>query len=442
LVAAREQFGADLVSLVRTFQAPENGSCGVAWLLGAGQTPINGEDASLAFSVVSDSGGSQFPEDGVTCREEYLAHELGHNMGLQHDAATAQGTDDTNSDGSLLDPEEFGAYPYTFGYRTGSTAGNFYTIMAVRRAGQTGYRVFSNPRINSCGGFACGSSAADNAQGLAQTLPLVASFRATIVPQPVVSYPGSLIGIGGKCLDVPSGSTNNGAPIQVWACNGFRQQVWTPRSTTGALLSMGTNSALDVVGAGTANGTSLQLWSALGNANQAWYFAQAAIVADGGRVLDAAGASSANGTRMQLWDDLGGANQRWVFDISTGQIIGKDGKCLDVVGFGTANGTPVQFWTCSSTPNQQWSWGSGGTIRGYGGKCLEAANGGTGNGTQVRMWDCNGGAHQTWHVRGEVRSVMTGKCLDDPYSGTTNGTQVHMWECHGGPNQKWEYSSL
>lgn len=182
LAAAREQYGADLVALVRTFQSPENGSCGTGWLLGAGQGQITSESADFAFSVVSDSNGDQAPDDGLTCREEYLAHELGHNMGLQHDVESAQGTDDTNGDSNPLDPEEFGALPYAFGYRAEAEAGNFYTIMAVRRAGQTGFRVFSNPRITTCGGFPCGNAdRGDNARALAQTMPIVSTFRATTV---------------------------------------------------------------------------------------------------------------------------------------------------------------------------------------------------------------------------------------------------------------------
>jgi hypothetical protein len=37
LIDARERYGADLVSLVRNFNYPENQSCGTAWLLGGGQ---------------------------------------------------------------------------------------------------------------------------------------------------------------------------------------------------------------------------------------------------------------------------------------------------------------------------------------------------------------------------------------------------------------------
>ena len=179
LVDAREQAGADLVALVRKFTAPENGSCGVGWLLGGGQRPIDSASADFAFSVVSDSGGDAFPDEGITCREEFLAHELGHNMGLQHDRATAQGSDDTDGNGVLLDPEEYGRYPYAFGY----TSGSFYTIMSPRYVGQTGFRYFSNPRISICAGSPCGvENEADNVRALEQTIPLVAAFRATAIP--------------------------------------------------------------------------------------------------------------------------------------------------------------------------------------------------------------------------------------------------------------------
>jgi translation initiation factor IF-1 len=177
LVAAKVKYGADLVSLVRNFVNPDNGSCGVGWLIGAGQTPITAADWKYGYSIVGDSDGATFPSNGQTCRQEYLVHELGHNMGLQHDRATAAGMDDTNGDTNLLDPEEFGRYPYSFGYNTDASSGNFYTIMALRQTGQTGYRVFSNPRISTCGGFACGvANQADNALALTTTMPVIASF--------------------------------------------------------------------------------------------------------------------------------------------------------------------------------------------------------------------------------------------------------------------------
>lgn len=167
LRAARETYGADLVTLVRDFKSENNG-CGIAWLLGANQQPITtAGDAPFAYSVVSE-GSYQNGTSTLYCEDITLAHELAHNMGSAHDLSNAP------------DP---GRYPYSYGYKTTAALGNFFTVMAYGDDGQTLYRVFSNPLITTCGGLACGvADQADNARSLTQTIPVVATFRSTIVP--------------------------------------------------------------------------------------------------------------------------------------------------------------------------------------------------------------------------------------------------------------------
>lgn len=191
LRAARDQYGGDLVSLVRKFSSGNEG-CGIAWLIGGGRRgSISASSERFGYSVVGDG---DYTADGKTyfCRQETLAHELGHNMGAAHDRDTSDGDD------NVLQDSEYGVYDYSFGYKTGPGAGNFFTVMAYGDSGQVRNRIFSNPRISKCGAesnthprglgpstptgtLACGTSTADNARTLSQTMPAVAAFRSTVV---------------------------------------------------------------------------------------------------------------------------------------------------------------------------------------------------------------------------------------------------------------------
>ncbi|WP_313497484.1 FG-GAP-like repeat-containing protein [Pseudoxanthomonas mexicana] len=177
LRTARDQYGADIAMLVRKFNTPENEGCGIAWLNGANQTAITAADAPWGYAVISD--GYDQGTDGKTyyCADETLVHEAAHLMGSAHDRANS-----TNSSGGL----QYGRYAYSFGYKTAAAAGNFYTVMAYGDTGQISHRIFSTPLKNTCGSganLACGvANSEDNARSLNQTIPVVATFRATVVP--------------------------------------------------------------------------------------------------------------------------------------------------------------------------------------------------------------------------------------------------------------------
>lgn len=177
LRSAREQYYGDLVVLLRSFKTPENEGCGVAWLLGSGQSVIDQSDAAFGYTVVGD--GSDLDEgDGKTyfCREETFAHELGHLMGQAHN------TEDASSSG---------AHRYSYGYRQ-DFAGGFYTVMAyrIKDASQQAIRHFANPQVNYNGAPTGVADAADNVRSMTQTLPAIASFRiAPAAPPPPAPPP-------------------------------------------------------------------------------------------------------------------------------------------------------------------------------------------------------------------------------------------------------------
>ena len=230
LRAARDQYGADLVVLVRQFKDPENDGCGIAWLIGGDRSSISQSDEFFGYSVVGD--GQDQGTDGKTyfCREETFAHEVGHNMGAQHDEETAG--------------DSYGAFDYSFGYKTGSGNGNFYTVMAYGDSGQTGYRVFSNPVVTICGGLACGiANEADNARGLRQTIPTIATFRATSLPDGGSPDPG---------FDVDA----NGVADLFWHHVGTgRSTIWLAGDAADQQsVTTVTDTAWDIAGVGDFNG--------------------------------------------------------------------------------------------------------------------------------------------------------------------------------------------
>ncbi|MDR7100837.1 hypothetical protein J2X04_003218, partial [Lysobacter niabensis] len=190
LRAARDQYGADLVAVVRRFRTPENDGCGLAWLIGGNQSGIDSRDAPFGYAVVSDDldKGDVNETDGkkYICRLESLAHELGHNMGQNHNVEDSGG--------------DSGAHPYSYGYREASTTG-FYTIMAYRlpNSSQRNVRYFANPTVMEAqSGRPTGvANASDNARSMVQTMPLVATFRASVVPtQPATRAADDIDGDG------------------------------------------------------------------------------------------------------------------------------------------------------------------------------------------------------------------------------------------------------
>lgn len=173
LRAAREEYGADLVALVRNYREPQQDGCGIAWLIGMNQRPISvTADARFGYAVVSD-GTDVDESDNNTyfCSQYALAHELGHLMGQAHNSENAAG--------------RAGAHSYSYGYREAASTG-FFTIMAyplddTQADNEIGN--FANPSVNYAG-RPTGTATRDNVRSMNITMPIIANFRETKVPLP------------------------------------------------------------------------------------------------------------------------------------------------------------------------------------------------------------------------------------------------------------------
>ncbi|MEU3827770.1 chitinase [Streptomyces sp. SID486] len=127
---------------------------------------------------------------------------------------------------------------------------------------------------------------------------------------PAEAATGAVTGLAGKCLDIAGASSADGAPVQLYDCNGTNAQQWTVGSD-GTIRALG--KCLDVTGNSTADGAKAQLWTCTGGANQKWTVTAAHDIVNpqAGKCLDVTDNNSANGTRIQIWSCGGGANQKW-----------------------------------------------------------------------------------------------------------------------------------
>jgi Metallo-peptidase family M12B Reprolysin-like len=190
--ALRNAHGADMVSL---FRAPGS-LCGIAWLM----TTQSNSFQAFAFSVVA-----------VNCAtgNYSFGHELGHNMGLQHDRADA--------------PAD-GVFPFSHGYV--DIPHNFRDIMGTQTSCVTCVRIqnFSNP-IVTFNGFPTGvpqgsSQSADAAASLNATAFTVANWRAQVAARLVaVDFDGdgrSDIGVYRDGAWFVLRSSDGGATVTGW----------------------------------------------------------------------------------------------------------------------------------------------------------------------------------------------------------------------------------
>ena len=286
-----------------------------------------------------------------------------------------------------------------------------------------------------------------------------------------------------KVLDVVSGSTSNGANVQLYESNMTSAQKWqfTYDKTTGyyTIGLAGTNKVLDVSGASTANGTNVQIYASNGTDAQLWK-----LVEKGGAyslisklkkdlAIDLTAGGTTNGTNVQVYTFNGTAAQLFLLwktnpEVLPGEVVegledgaysivagSEDGKVVVAVSGGSSNsGANVTLANKGDSASQRFYFTSDGEgyysiMAGCSGMYLEATNGNLIPGTNVRQASKSTSDKQKWAlVRNEKDGSYTfvnkanGLALDVNGGALTSGSNVQVYTSNGTKAQKFWLKAL
>lgn len=439
---ARTQYGADLVALVRSFSNSAQGNCGEGWMNGGGQVSIDpAQDAMYGYSVSSD--GSDTAGTNYYCADTTFAHELGHNMGNDHDRATAKG-------------DSGGAYPYSYGYLGTGTSG-FTTIMGYSTSTNPWIAKFSNPSIATCMGAPCGiadaaADSADNAHSMNNTAPLIAQFEP------------SMVKAGGVHNDV----TGSGHSALLWYDAAAGQFVYWAMdgASTNATRSFPVPAGYQPAATGDFNGNgyagivwmdaagNTYLWSADGNG--AFVSSQVAKSMPGWKVLGAVDIDGDGRADLLWYNAATGQMTYWLMDGATmKQWKEQDtnpGLRLLATGDFDGNGHGDMLWELPNGAMYMWlSDGNGGFASHYlaayptgwlfaGAQSLDASgntdllwyNPDTG---RLTYWLMNGASVSSW------QSIWTSTGLTPLAVGSFDGSNAGLvWQTSGNALYMWLFN--
>ena len=167
----RAEHKADLVHL---FFSADAGLCGQAWLMvKSTETPAgfwrNGYGITSVFGGCIDIASQVRPRGEDSSYVETFAHEIGHNLGANHDP-----------DNTSLEPSR-AVEPYAYGHHNFEPQPNVKSVMSYNEGRQEPY--FSNVRVRP-GGFDLGvAGQRENERALQRTVHIAAQFS-DHVPEP------------------------------------------------------------------------------------------------------------------------------------------------------------------------------------------------------------------------------------------------------------------
>ncbi|MFE9427090.1 ricin-type beta-trefoil lectin domain protein [Kitasatospora sp. NPDC006697] len=232
----------------------------------------------------------------------------------------------------------------------------------------------------------------------------------------------------GQCLEVYGNGDTPGSPVDIWPCNGGSNQHWQ-LAPNGNLVNPVSGLCLADNGGGNAPGTRLMLWNCAGNPDQLWSTGPSGLPVN--TLLQAGLGSDAAPTVVASEDVTGHGNPDLYGVDADGTVTRWNGTASDAVGLARFSGTTT-LGNLNNASNQYSI-----HARENSAKCIDDPAGNTANGTPVNIWDCNGGTNQTWQLASDGSLRIGGKCVSAEGGATADGTKAILWDCAPVADQQW-----
>lgn len=289
------------------------------------------------------------------------------------------------------------------------------------------------------------------------------------------------------CLDISGGTIANGTKLQVYECNDTDAQRWAlvPQNpvtdgTYEIVTALSSTMRVDVKSGSTAQGANVQIYSSNDTNAQKWVVATdtsgISTIANvtTGYVLDVQSGSTKDGANVQVYGANGTEAQQWVIEPSSTagerntqpsalyrvHITSGKGRVLDVAGGKTALSTNVQVYTANGTKAQLFEFkpteyladdlptpSSLAASTSKGGGAISTASFAYGSTTLYPRWKCNGSDYQL-RYRSRTRSYKQDNADRSSWSAwksiedgsTSNSGWGDIWNSNCTPTQKGGYN--
>mgnify|MGYP003575313221 CR=1 FL=1 len=403
-------FGATTSNLLAlTFQAPQAGALADS-VICTGATNSTCTGAGFGRATLGNYNMLRFLTLDIPDHDAVVLHEFGHALGFLHEGRDVRpdGTPETNC--------------------VQRTSGG----VSLENEGDLSLSVMGNFR------GACQSAVLSNWD--------ILGARRAYGRKPT----GSIVGLGGLCLDVAGDSSALGAAVIGFGCFGAPNDTFT--RVTGDLTlrtTAGGQPRCPNVHGGVVNpngGTAITSWScAPGAANEQFRFTGVEWRAMGGMCI--AADTSATGAKLSLRPCSGTSSlQRWDFFDGDQRIrLSGTTQCVNVPNSQTALGTELILFPCQATPapNETFVFSNGYISPSFDtSKCLNVLGGTTAPLSKVGLWNGCGAVpaphNSQFTIRGPIKTM--GQCVDMLGGVPFDGVGIGAFPCTpGAPNEVWEY---